>query len=42
MEIKPEWTTPEMVQNVELLWRDPGIQKAYENRAQFQLMDSAA
>ena len=42
MEIKPEWITPEMVQNVDILWRDPGVQKTYANRSQFQLMDSAA
>jgi GTPase SAR1 family protein len=28
-------------EKIKKLWNDPGIQKAYENRNQFQLMDSA-
>jgi len=34
--------TPENATHFKALWADSGIQKAYENRAKFQLIDSAA
>jgi len=34
--------TTEVAENIEALWKDSGIQAAYERRASFQLNDSAA
>jgi len=34
--------TTEVADNLDLLWKDSGIQAAYEKRASFQLNDSAA
>jgi hypothetical protein len=33
--------TSEVADNIVLLWKDAGIQDAYEKRASFQLNDSA-
>jgi len=33
--------TPDIAQHITALWQDDGVQKTYENRAKFQLTDSA-
>jgi len=40
-DLKPEYTSKELVADIDALWKDTGIQKAYQNRNKFQLMDSA-
>ena len=40
MEADGEKDFRDQVENVENLWKDPGIQKAFENSAKFQLDDS--
>jgi len=43
LEIKQdEEITPSIAQEIKALWHDAGIQLTYENRAKFQLTDSAA
>jgi len=40
-ELKPEYTTPEIISDINSLWKDPGIQETFEKRNNFQIMDSA-
>ena len=37
-----EHFTPEMAEKVKKLWADEGIQKSYERRNEYQIMDSAS
>jgi GTPase SAR1 family protein len=41
-EVDDEELDPELAEQIAVLWEDPGIQEAYENRSLFQLIDSAA
>lgn len=42
-ELKGDEEVDERVaRNLAVLWKDPGIQAAWQNRSKFQLMDSAA